>query len=600
MAWYNSLTGKGFRDWLLSVTGVARISQGQRLDPFATSMRVFKQASGWLLAIERGEQPEARGGGGRQQNVTDLQSAELVVRDGGTVMLTPLGGAVLARWRDCGITTDEDQHELARCVAVVGLAIRLGISGYVKMVEFWRELRELTDVDQLLGSPHAMYMASYLNQEVGGYNPWPVLRANATDFVNEAADWEAIKAAYPGQRNVTDAVEKLKERVVGLETRATGRIAFCRAMEVVCLGDNRAVAALDRWSIAGVEREAVLSVLGTLTLASTEATGLLDLLTRRKNMVLYGPPGTGKTRAALGLSNAWAIKNGPDTVFNITFHPSYSYEDFVQGYRPIESIRDGAGAEGEEAGAGAAPAGFKLLPGILLEACRQALKLQGEAEGGEPKKVLLFIDEINRGDIARIFGELITYIESDKRGESFRLAQSPTVSRSIPENLYILGTMNTADKSISLLDIALRRRFAFVEYEPDSNVFASEPSWLEAVGGINLGQVLDGLNARLLDAGVEPDRAIGHSLLSVHVSDSEPLNRLRERIVHDVYPLICEYSFMDRARIKEILGDLVDTNGRIVRQMPDAEFEQALQAIAGTGEVAEDVASPEELPAVED
>ncbi len=586
MPWYDSLTGRGFRDWLVTITAGARVPQGQRLDPFATSMRVFKQAGDWLTAIEGGVAPAFRGGHGRHQNEIDLQAADLVVRGHPATSLTPLGHAVLARWRECGICDDEDTHELARCVAVAALGIQLGVPSYVRMVEFWRELRELTDAGQLLASPHALYMASYLNQEVAGYNPWPVLRANAPDFVNEVADWEAIKAAYPGAQDVTDAVDELSRRVDSAAARATGRVAFCRAMELVCQGGLEAVLTLDRWGVAGNEREAALLVLGTLTLASAEATELLDLLMRRRNVVLYGPPGTGKTRAALGLSNAWAIQNGPDTVFRVTFHPSYSYEDFIEGYRPVDETTvapDGDAGAAPPANDDADPeppaASFKLQPGVFLEACKRAERLTGAAEGGDPKRVLVFIDEINRGDVARIFGELITYIEPDKRGESFRLAQSPGTSRSIPENVLILGTMNTADKSISLLDIALRRRFAFVEYEPDATVFQSEPSWRDTIDDIEIGRLLTGLNDRLLEAGVEPDRAIGHSLLAVHVSEAAPLDRLRERITHDVYPIVCEYCFMDRTRISEILDGLVDPNGRLA-SLQDDEFRAAVLTIS--------------------
>lgn len=299
-------------------------------------------------------------------------------------------------------------------------------------------------------------------------------------------------------------------------------------------------------------------------LAVTEAegasvSGLVAVLQQRHNVVLYGPPGTGKTTAALATESEWQKANGPDSVFKVTFHPSYGYEDFVQGYRPIKDK----------------PGEFRLSEGALMLACKAAEKLLAEKPS---KKALLIIDEINRGDVARIFGELITYIEADKRGVKFRLAQSPEADFSIPKNLYFLGTMNTADKSISLLDVALRRRFAFIEYPPDATTFGRIPGWLDEVAGLSLGKLLLSLNERLVAEGIEDDRAIGHALLSIPSDSTDTVAALRRRFRFDIYPLIIEYCYMDRSRVRRILGDLVDGHGRLV-DLGDAEFMAALKSL---------------------
>ena len=171
---------------------------------------------------------------------------------------------------------------------------------------------------------------------------------------------------------------------------------------------------------------------------------ILASLALRKNLILQGPPGVGKTFIARKL--AWCLQGYKDSsrIQLVQFHQSYSYEDFVQGYRPTE--------EG----------GFKLRNGVFYQFCKRAEQ--------EPNKRFVFIiDEINRGNLSRIFGELLMLIESDKRGKDFEvvLANSQDEERfSVPENVYVLGLMNTADRSLAMVDYALRRRFAFETLDP--------------------------------------------------------------------------------------------------------------------------------------
>jgi 5-methylcytosine-specific restriction protein B len=169
-------------------------------------------------------------------------------------------------------------------------------------------------------------------------------------------------------------------------------------------------------------------------------------LERKRNLILQGPPGTGKTFLARRL--AWLLLGAQDEarLELVQFHPSYSYEDFVQGYRP-----DGQG-------------GFRLVDGVLPDVCRRAAR--------QPERpFVLLIDEINRGHLNRIFGELLVLLEPDKRGpqHAVRLPYAPAEAPRffVPANLYLIGTMNTADRSLAPLDYALRRRFAFVGMEPE-------------------------------------------------------------------------------------------------------------------------------------
>jgi hypothetical protein len=264
------------------------------------------------------------------------------------------------------------------------------------------------------------------------------------------------------------------------------------------------------------------------------------LLMDKHNVILYGPPGTGKTWKALLFSRFWKGKNGSGTVRQVTFHPSYCYEDFVEGFRPA---KDGSG--------------FHLKDGIFKRVCQEAVDDQN-------KNYLFVIDEINRGDVARILGELITIIEGDKRGEKHSvLLQQSGENFFVPDNLYILGTMNTADKSISLMDLAIRRRFLFYPCLPDPDLLEQDRTFLSEIEGVRLSNLMVGLNQRLVEVGVDRDRILGHSYFLIQKGVNAPLEVLMNRMRYEIIPLIEEYCYADRSVMSRVLGDLVEDFGAV-------------------------------------
>jgi predicted RNA-binding protein with PUA-like domain len=222
----------------------------------------------------------------------------------------------------------------------------------------------------------------------------------------------------------------------------------------------------------------------------------------------------------------------------ITFHQSYSYEEFVEGIRPVvdPDLQDG-------------DMKFTIKDGIFKEMCAIAKR-------DAANKYLLIIDEINRGNISKIFGELITLLEPDKRAgaQNEITVQLPysQESFSVPSNLYVLGTMNTADRSIALLDIALRRRFTFKEIMPDLSLVSAD------VEGVKLRELLKMINSKI-EIMIDRDHQIGHSYLQKITNIDDIYDAWYTRIV----PLLQEYFYNDWERLEKIIGKHSGTTGFI-------------------------------------
>ena len=290
-----------------------------------------------------------------------------------------------------------------------------------------------------------------------------------------------------------------------------------------------------------------------------------------KNQILYGPPGTGKTWQTVKLALSIALKKKVEDVndeerkvfndhqFNIgdsssgsngqiaftTFHQNYAYEDFIEGIRPT--------VNGSEVR-------YEIRDGIFKQ-------LVDAAKDDPNRSYVLIIDEINRGNIAKIFGELITLIEDSKRlGESDeKTAILPYSQNSfgVPRNLYIIGTMNTADRSIQILDTALRRRFTFVEMMPET----SHENISTDIKGINCQQILNSMNRRIF-ALLDRERQIGHT----YFFDVKTIDQLADVFRNRIIPLLQEYFFDDWSKIKAVLGNNAFVQDRAIDDRNLAEY----------------------------
>lgn len=281
------------------------------------------------------------------------------------------------------------------------------------------------------------------------------------------------------------------------------------------------------------------------------------------NQILYGPPGTGKTYATVekaleifvqaGLRNSGNTRQEQLRCFNnlvqdghirfVTFHQSFCYEDFVEG---IRAVTDNDGK-----------ISYEVKDGIFKELCTEARGTAGEAVS---LPYVLIIDEINRGNVSRIFGELITLLEDSHRASldkdsyqrdtvTVRLPYSRD-SFSVPENIYIIGTMNTADQSLTGLDVALRRRFVFTEMPPRPELLQSRR--LEGTT-VTLGDLLDCLNQRIA-ALLDKEHCLGHAYF-MGLGDSVSVAELSDVFKKHIVPLLEEYFFADWEKIQWVLND---------------------------------------------
>nr|WP_302119278.1 winged helix-turn-helix domain-containing protein [Ruminococcus bromii] len=254
---------------------------------------------------------------------------------------------------------------------------------------------------------------------------------------------------------------------------------------------------------------------------------LEGLLRKKLNVILQGAPGVGKTYAAKRLAYSMMGVKDPERVQLVQFHQSYSYEDFVEGFRPSSTGMN-----------------FEIKKGAFYNFCKKA-------SDDKENEYFFIIDEINRGNLSKIFGELFMLIEADKRGNDIQLLYSSD-KFSVPKNVYIIGMMNTADRSLAMIDYALRRRFAFFEMKPafESEGFRKYQYVLENDKFNKLIDCVISLNQKIADDdSLGEGFCIGHS----YFCDIEEIkeNTLTDIVEFEIIPLLKEYWFDEPSKVKE-------------------------------------------------
>lgn len=272
-----------------------------------------------------------------------------------------------------------------------------------------------------------------------------------------------------------------------------------------------------------------------------------NTLIRKKNIIFQGVPGVGKTFCAKRLFFSIIGKKDDTKIKTIQFHQSYCYEDFIQGFRPD---KDGK---------------FELKNGIFYNLVKEAREEYERAER-EKRKALeycIVIDEINRGNLSKVFGELMMLIEGDKRKKEWaiKLTYSPEEDFYIPKNLYIIGTMNTADRSLTMIDYALRRRFSFITLNPAFENKKLENYLIDDEGidyefATKITQMYIQLNRFIKDTFKNSNFTIGHSYFINQLDRDKLESSYNEIVEYDIKPLLEEYFFGEEEKIDEALNKI--------------------------------------------
>lgn len=441
------------------------------------------------------------------------------------------GGYICVGWDEIGdlsLFTTEDDYASAFADEFSGLYNGSKSAVTRKSKELWR-LTEIAEGDQI----------------VANRGPSEVLGVGTV--TSAAYQWRPERSEYRHTVNVKwdlDVHHQLAEPVKRWTTTTITRIPSTIIDKILNPGSKPQVLEPDESDDPGVE---------------TAYTRWRSILERKGQLIFYGPPGTGKTRAAKNFAK-WILREHnsevtPEQLTEVTFHASYAYEDFIEGFRPKS---------------GESELKLELRDGLFKRIAKQAAT-------DVDRTFVIVIDEINRADVPRVFGELMTVIERSRRGQTVTLPTSGE-RLAVPPNVIVLGTMNTADQSIRSLDAALRRRFGFVELLPDSDLLADT-----TIDDLPLDQFLQHLNDRVAQiAGRE--RQIGHSYFLDNGQPIESAEAFGEVIRTDIIPLLQEIVYDDYAQLRSFLGNgIVDVSASRLTPIVDDDSQLVAALAANYG-----------------
>ena len=374
-----------------------------------------------------------------------------------------------------------------------------------------------------LDSQSQRYISKKLNIQIGMNGPKG--RCNATDYL---AVLDTLEARFQEDAYPVHSFPELS--LAAWLFKDSGTSAHPNATDPDAQDDEADATPEAEVTAAPIEPYSVDDILTDgCFIAREKLEKILDRLRTKKNLILQGPPGTGKTWLAKRLAFALMGQRDDSKVRAVQFHPNLSYEDFIRGWRPV--------GDGK----------LTLVDGPFVEMMKAATK-------DPTSRHVVVIEEINRGNPAQIFGEMLTLLEVDKRtpNEALELSYKRSDGERvfIPDNLYVIGTMNIADRSLALVDLALRRRFAFIDLEPT----LGKPwhDWVQSQCGID-SEILVEIEKRLItlnneisaDAGLGPQFRVGHSYVTppfgIPISDARKW--FRQVVDTEIGPLLDEYWF---------------------------------------------------------
>lgn len=380
---------------------------------------------------------------------------------------------------------------------------------------------------------------NFLDAQVGdmiiGYESTPVKQIVALFQIAKAQDGERIyfkkieHLASPVDLSILQAQDELAEMEFFKNSQAS--LLKLSTAEYDCIL-NLIRDANPLLQVGELEKYNSEHFLSEVFMTSAKYESLTRILKAKKNIILQGAPGVGKTFAAERLAYSMMGEIDKSRIEFVQFHQNYSYEDFIMGYKPNEN-------------------GFELKKGIFYSFCQKAASNPG-------KDYFFIIDEINRGNMSKIFGELLMLIEKDYREKSITLAYDGLPFR-VPKNLYIIGMMNTADRSLAMIDYALRRRFSFFDIEAgfESNGFKAYQAGLN---NKKLNKLVDEIkslnNAIIEDKSLGKGFCIGHSYLCGEKTCKE--NWPQDVVVYDILPMLAEYWFDEQEKYDKWVKRLMD------------------------------------------
>lgn len=487
MFWNKLLSGESFANWISNLipdpatNPTAKFNKGPTLDPFETSKRNTKKYTELLTDISNGIDISSERNG-----YTDLKKSGVILKIENRHELSPLGKNTLLKWRELGIDNNSDSDEFYRMLVLILEARKLNLPQYLEMLSFWKEIKKTGDSIQYITNPTSLYLMGVLNQDVAGFNPWKFILENNSNF-DPVDTVPQLKSNFSHKPEVVSRIEKI-EGIWSSDFRPKGRQIFCLAMDCVTSTISEAS--------ENVGLDSVSEFVGTFSKENLERTllsyGIANIGHNEEliaeNRIFYGAPGTGKSTEARK-----RIRGSRFTT--TTFHPATDYGSFVGYYKPLSKENENGEVE----------VSYGFQPQHFLKAYVSAWNNLSE-------KQFLLIEEINRGNCAKIFGDIFQLLDRDEQGFSdyvisvdkdiadylkkelktnsqykeaieaivqlknhYKIDEDDVYNfMCLPNNLSILATMNTSDQSLFPMDSAFKRRWNWTYIPinaPENSVF---------------------------------------------------------------------------------------------------------------------------------